>query len=386
MKILISVGGKFHAFYLAEGLNKKGYLKAIFTSYPKFKIAEKIPSHKIQSIPIKEIFKKLIDFFVPKNLYAKFNYYNDDLYDYFVSRKINRHKCDIFVGWSGFSLKTFKSLNNKKTLKVLERGSSHIKFQYDILKKEYNKLGIKPLIPSKETLSKEIREYDLADYICVPSKFAKQTFIKKGFGNKKIKIIKLGVDLKKFYQKKNKKKKNSFTIISSGEVSIRKGSHLLIKAFKNLKIPNIRLLFVGNFEKGLSFYFNKNKNANIYFLGKKNEKELNDIYNNSDIFVLNSLEDGFGMVIPQAMACGLPIITTHNTGASEIVENNKNGFVIKAGDVKSLENKIKKLYFDNKLREKMSKNSKKKIRENHSWLSYTEDIIDLYKKIHKDSR
>ena len=207
MKILISVGGKFHAFYLAEGLNKKGYLKAIFTSYPKFKIAEKIPSHKIQSIPIKEIFKKLIDFFVPKNLYAKFNYYNDDLYDYFVSRKINRHKCDIFVGWSGFSLKTFKSLNNKKTLKVLERGSSHIKFQYDILKKEYNKLGIKPLIPSKETLSKEIREYDLADYICVPSKFAKQTFIKKGFGNKKIKIIKLGVDLKKFYQKKNKKKK-----------------------------------------------------------------------------------------------------------------------------------------------------------------------------------
>ena len=48
------------------------------------------------------------------------------------------------------------------------------------------------------------------------------------------------------------------------------------------------------------------------------------------------------MVIPQAMACGLPIITTFNTGASEIIENNKNGFVIKARDTKSLEKRLKK--------------------------------------------
>ena len=106
----------------------------------------------------------------------------------------------------------------------------------------------------------------------------------------------------------------------------------------------------------------------------------------SDIFVLNSLEDGFGMVVPQAMACGLPVITTFNTGASEIIENNKNGFVIKAGDCKSLENKIKKFYFNVTLRNKMSRNSLKKINKNFNWSSYSNSAINLYQKILKSSR
>lgn len=384
MKIIILVGGKFHAFNLAKSLSDQGYLKKLFTSYPKFKVDKKIPKKLIESFTIKELIRKLIDFFIPRNLHTKFNYYNDDLFDLLSSKKINNYECDIIIGWSGFSLRTFKKLNTKRTLKILERGSSHIKFQYDILKKEYNKIGLEPLLPSKEILLKELEEYKLADYICVPSNFAKKTFLEKGFNNKKIKVIRLGVDLKTFYKKKIRKKNQEFTIISSGEVSIRKGSHLLIEAFSNLKIPNIKLLFVGNIEKGLNFYLKKIKNLNVHFLGKKNEKELNEIYNTSDIFILNSLEDGFGMVIPQAMACGLPVITTYNTGASEIIENNKNGFVIKPGDIKSLKNKIEKLYFDKKLRNKMSKYSIKKVKNFYSWSSYGDNAINFYKETYKN--
>ena len=386
MKVIILVGGKFHAFHLAKGLFNKGYLEVMFTSYPKFKIKEKIPAHMIQTIAIKEILKKIIDLFAPKKFYAKLNFYNDQLFDILASKQINNYTCDILVGWSGFSLNSFKNLADKKTIKIIERGSCHIKFQHDILKKEYQRLGLKPLLPSEEILSKEIKEYKEADYICVPSKFAKRSFTKKGFKNSKIKVLRLGVDLKKFYPKKIARKKKQFTIVSSGEVSVRKGSHILIEAFNNLKIQNAKLIFVGNIEKGLSNFLNKRKNSNIHFLGKKNEKQLNTIYNMSDIFVLNSLEDGFGMVVPQAMACGLPVITTFNTGASEIIENNKNGFVIKAGDCKSLENKIKKLYFNVTLRNKMSRNSLKKINKNFNWSSYSNSAINLYQKILKSSR
>ncbi len=386
MKVIIQVGGKFHAFHLAKGLSNRGILKMMFTSYPKFKIENKIPKELVYALPIKELLKKIIDYFVPKKFFSKINYYNDDLFDLLVSRKINDYSCDIIVGWSGFSLRTFKNINNKKTLKVLERGSSHIKFQHEILKKEYSRLGLAPLLPSKENLLKELKEYKLADYICVPSKFAKKTFLKEGFSKKKIKGIRLGVDLKTFYTKKIKKKRKKFTIVSSGEISIRKGSHLLIKAFNNLKLPNTELLFVGNLEKGISSYLDGFKNSNISFLRKKNELELNNIYNTSDLFVLNSFEDGFGMVIPQAMACGLPVITTFNTGASEIIENNKNGFVIKAGDTKSLEKKIKKIYFDEKLRYKMSRYSIKKVKKYYSWESYDKNIFNFYKKIYNSSK
>ena len=185
MDVIIQVGGKFHAFHLAKGLNDKGILKILFTSYPKFKIEKEIPTNKVYSFPIKEFLKKIIDFCIPKKYLAKFNYYNDDFFDLLVSKRINDYSCDILVGWSGFSLRTFKSIQNKKTLKVLERGSSHIKFQYHILKKEYNRLGLKPLLPSKEILLKELNEYKIADYICVPSKFAKKTFIEKGIMKKK---------------------------------------------------------------------------------------------------------------------------------------------------------------------------------------------------------
>ena len=54
---------------------------------------------------------------------------------------------------------------------------------------------------------------------------------------------------------------------------------------------------------------------------------------------MNSIEDGFGMVVSQAMACGLPVITTKNTGASEIIDDGINGFIIPIRDQKSLREK-----------------------------------------------
>ena len=84
------------------------------------------------------------------------------------------------------------------------------------------------------------------------------------------------------------------------------------------------------------------------------------------------------------MACGLPVITTANTGASEIIENNKNGFVIKAGDTTSLEKKIKKIYLNKMLRNKMSRYSIKKVQKYYSWKSYSNNIYSFYKNIHQN--
>ena len=81
MKVIIQVGGKFHAFHLAKGLSNRGILKMMFTSYPKFKIENKIPKELVYALPIKELLKKIIDYFVPKKFFSKINYYNDDLFD-----------------------------------------------------------------------------------------------------------------------------------------------------------------------------------------------------------------------------------------------------------------------------------------------------------------
>ena len=382
MNIGIVVGGKFHAFELAKNLHNKNYLSQIVTSYPKNSLERAIPKSKISSLLFKEIFKKIIDYLPYADLRNKANFYNDDFFDFIASKNINFDNIDILIGWSGFSKRSFLKIKKNNCIKILERGSSHIEFQYEILKNEYIRLGMKPNLPSNEIINKELYEYELADYICVPSNFSKKTFIEKGFEESKIKVIHLGVDTSKFFPI-NKKKNENFSILSTGEVSIRKGSHILLEAFNELNLKNCQLIFVGNIENGLKKYLNKfASNKSIFFLKPVKENQLNKIYNKANIFILNSLEDGFGMVIPQAMSCGLPIITTTNTGASEIIEHNKEGFIIPTKNKEKLKEKIKILYENENLSKEMSKNSLKKINNNFSWLSYGNEAINFYEQIY----
>ena len=90
------------------------------------------------------------------------------------------------MGWSGFSKKCFIKAQKYNCIKILERGSSHIKYQKEILLNEYNNLGIKPNVPSQKMIEKEMDEYNLADFICVPSEYVKESFIKYGIAEDKI--------------------------------------------------------------------------------------------------------------------------------------------------------------------------------------------------------
>ena len=179
-------------------------------------------------------------------------------------------------------------------------------------------------------VNKELEEYNLADYICVPSEYVKESFIKYGIKEDKIIKIPYGVDLKEFSLIKNKKKKDSkFRIISTGSISIRKGSHYLLEAFNNLNLPNSELIFIGDigndFNKIIKKYSNKN---NVKFINKQNQEKLKYFYNDANLFVLCSIEEGLAMVQAQAMACGLPVICTTNTGGSEIIDDGINGYVL----------------------------------------------------------
>ena len=331
MKITIVVGGKFHGFNLAEQLNNKSVLKSLITSYPKYSLQKYgIEKEKVKSLLFKEILLKI---FNKINYFFKYFDYDFFLCNYFdqkASKLIDYQNTDILIGWSGFSKECFLKAKKYKCIKILERGSSHIRFQEQILKEEFSKTGINHKIPSKKIIDKEIQEYDLADYICVPSQFVKDSFLKFGINEKKIIKIPYGVDLKEFEILKNLKSKNDkFKIICTGTVCIRKGSHYLIKAFDELALPEAELIFVGPIEKEINEILKKFKNnKNIKFIGKKPQGELKYLYNSSDLFVLNSIEDGFGMVISQAMACGLPVIATENAGGSEIIEDGVDGFIV----------------------------------------------------------
>lgn len=383
LKVTIIVPGKFHAFYLAKGLQKKNVLEKIITSYPKFLLLrEHIQNKLIISIFIKEIIERLLLRLRLINLLTKLNFFINYLFEYISSYKVDYKKINILVSWSGVAEKSFQKANikNKKIIKILERGSSHIVFQNNILLEEYKILGIKKKPIDKRIIEKEIREYDLADYIFVPSKFSKKTFIENGVNESKILKVPYGTDLNEFNRTDNDPK--DFTIISVGQISVRKGSIYLLKAFEDLNLDNSKLILVGNIENDLKDHLEPFlSNPNIIFKSHVKQTKLSDLYNNSHLFVTTSLEEGLAMVQPQAMACGLPIICTTNSGGAEIVDEGTNGFICPIRDVDYLKNKISFFYYNRDKLKNFSENSYKKAREYLSWDNYSQKVYEEYKKL-----
>ena len=382
MKISIIVGGKFHAFNLANQINNKKYLNQIITSYPASYLKRYgVEKNKVHSILLKELLLKFFNKFDFFNHLFDYNLFLCNYFDNKASSYVNYNEIDILVGWSSFSKKSFTIAKKFNCIKILERGSTHIKFQEKILKSEYNALGIKPNIPSKKMIKKEMEEYNLADFISVPSEFVKKSFIKYGINKNKIIKIPYGVDLKEFTCS-NKNKNNKFTIICTGAISIRKGSHYLMKAFKELDLPNSELVFVGNINPEFRSILKEYSSIpNIRFIKNQKQKDLKFYYNKAHLFVQCSIEEGLSMVQAQAMACGLPVICTENTGGSEIVDNNINGFIIPIRNVEILKIKIKKLYNDREKLKRMSKNAFLKAKQKLSWESYGNKMIKKYKEL-----
>ena len=383
MKVSIIVGGRFHAFNLAEELEKKNELYQLVTTYPKFyfKNKFKIDKNKIKSFYLKEIISRSlskIDF-----LQERFNLDNFviNYFDRQASKIINYSDSDILVGWSSFSLESFKKAQNFNCIKVLERGSSHIQYQYEILKEEYELLGIKPKLPPNQIIEKEIQEYEISDYICVPSDFVKKSFIEKGFNEKKIVKIPYGVDLNSFYRKKNKLNDKKFRVVYVGASSVRKGIYYLLKAFTELNLNDSELLIVGKIDKEIIPIIKKFENFNVKYFGSEKQNDLNDYYNRADIYVTCSVEEGLSMVQAQAMACGLPVICTTNTGGDEILDDGRSGFVLPIRKIDKLKEKLIYFYENRDMISVMGNNAYEKATRSLSWSNYGDKMSEFYNKI-----
>lgn len=216
---------------------------------------------------------------------------------------------------------------------------------------------------------------------CLPtSTRAKKYLVSLGAKEKKnfIGISTIDIDYFKktskltFTQKSQLKKKleiqNSRLILFVGQLIERKGVKFLLQAYQQavnkLKNSDWGLLIVGYGpqQEDLKILCKRQKIKDVYFCGHVEIDEMPKMYGLADLFVLPSLEETFGLVINEAMASGLPIITTNNVGSClDLVNPGENGFVIPAGNVTELSNAIIKIISNPDLLSKMGKKSSEMI-------------------------
>jgi glycosyltransferase involved in cell wall biosynthesis len=188
----------------------------------------------------------------------------------------------------------------------------------------------------------------------------------------------------------NISKSNSNRILFVGNVEKRKGLLYGIKAFQNFHKINPQYVFniVGKFDKD-SWYFKKIRHYvishglenNIMFKGRVSNEELEWYYGNSDFFLFPSLNEGFGWVMIEAMAHGLPVVAFNNTAMPYTVKNEINGLLAKNCDAEDLARCMKKIVSDRPKLEMLKKGAIETYINSSKMEQLDEKIGDFLKKL-----
>ncbi len=190
----------------------------------------------------------------------------------------------------------------------------------------------------------------------------------------KINVIYNGIDTKEFFPINKKKKHDKTILISTGRLIERKGYKYLIEAISNNENVELQLIGDGNQKEQLE-KLAKNLNSSVIFLGKKEHKEIPTYLQKADIFILPSLNEGMSNSILEAMASGLPIITTDTGGSSELLKGN--GYIIEKSSFESIAKTLNNYIYNPSLINKHSTQSRK-IAERMSWKEVAEDYMEVY--------
>ncbi len=382
---IISCITKFHAFALAEQLDKRNLLSSFYTSFAYQKNSFfRLFTNRIDK---EQINRSYIQTRIPIAIGSKL--YNNDFFwmekfDQWVSNKLKQEKnYSTFIGWSGMSLHAIRQAKNEGKVTILERGSSHILYQNKILNEEYRKFGINYQI-NRSVIKKELKEYEEADYIAVPSLFVKNSFIEYGIDHKKLFHNPYGVS--SYFAKQensNLSKTNCFRILYLGSTTIRKGLIYLYEALNSLKIPKnqYEVWFIGSVAEEMKLTIKQYQQVNWKFFGHINHYELAKFISSCDIAIQPSIEEGLSMVIAQILSCGIPIIATTNSGAQDIIDDGVNGFIIPIRSANDIKEKIEYL-FNNKEKLNGMKISAKNTK-NIMWIDYGNRYSNFLEKIVK---
>lgn len=292
--------------------------------------------------------------------------------------------CDLFHSFSGFGLEAFRVAKDRfGALTVVERGSSHIRFQNDVLSEEHARWGkaYQPISPWM--MDREESEYAFCDRITVQSSFAERTFIDRGIPQEKLLKLPLGVNVNMF--RPAPKLDSSFRVLYAGHCSVRKGVPYLLEAVAGLKLPDFELAINGSVDETLKDVMAKY--ASYYrFLGFQPRQKLHEVYSQASVLVLPTIEDGFAKVVTEAMACGVPVIATTNCGAPDVLDDGVEGFIVPIRDPEAIRAKILYLYENPSVREAMGRAALAKVRSLSTLDSYGVRAAAVYQEARRTSR
>ncbi|MBV8474440.1 MAG: glycosyltransferase [Hyphomicrobiales bacterium] len=381
MRITLATIGSFHIFPLARELERLGVLERVYSGFPWSRLRrEGVSRDKVRTFPFVRPFVmglRLLPFDVPEVVADSIHEFSLVTLDHFVARSLPDG--DVYVGHEGAGLVSGAEAQRRGMLYVCDRGCTHMAWREELLQAEHDRLGLPPR-RRPNTYEREIEEYDRADLIVVPSEFARASFIEKGVSEDKLAVVPYGVDLQRFHPV-GRPADVGFQIVFVGYLSVRKGAGDLLTAFKLANIPGKRLLLIGQIEPDvMMLYADLLNRDDVTTVGHVPNAMLKAHLGESHVFCLPSLEEGQALVVCEAMACGCAPVVTANTGATSIVHDGANGYVVPIRAPEDIAAHFERLAADRELRDRLGAAALASVRELGGWSAYGGGAVAAYRR------
>ena len=247
---------------------------------------------------------------------------------------------DHMISSYGYTNECFRFIRANGGRTFVDAGNSHIENFWEVLSEEHRrwKCPTPPAAPHwVERSRKMLAEH--TDYVLSPSSYVTNSFLARGFKPEQILKNVYPVNLQLFQPRREPRPANQpLTIINTGSLSLRKGTPYLLEAFRLIrqKRPTARLLLTRIIQDDVKPILSRYADLPIEWSPGLPHAQLAERLRSADVFVLPSLEEGLVRTALEAMACGLPVVLTPNTGASDFVQAGVNGEVVPIRDPRAI--------------------------------------------------
>lgn len=355
-KVVIAHAGKQHSYHVAKNLLELGLLKKFITSsYVASPLMQRMAGATffnkrflkgLQAPHVESHWRYELRELVYRKLRGKDKgfeelvYRRDQEFDRYVSRIIRSLHPAAFWGFQGSCRDTLKACKQHGIFSFCELATAHVTSAIKILEEEARLQpewadSINNMYFPEFALKRLEEEPFMADRVVAASEFTKQTLLDAGIDESKIVKLPLGFDLGHIaYAEKKGISGRPLSLLYAGTVTQRKGISYLLEAMKQFSVKDVQLSIYGNIE-GSGEAFRKHKGT-VEFKGPVSQAELFSLYRNYDALVLPTIFEGFGLVVVEALAAGLPVITTANSIGPDVISNGRNGRLVPIRDVAAL--------------------------------------------------
>lgn len=404
LKVVVAHPGQQHSIKVAEALEQNGcllkYMTAVYdsTKSPIIRLTRFICSkkdiYKLENrtsniIPIDKVklhytFLSLAVILLGRIKYTKrFSIWLDrfiaDRFGVKVAKYAIKVGADAVICFSGNERTCFGYLesHSSKIKKIVDFANPPIAYMRYIFDKDIEKTGKDYLI--KETPrywnDKYVNKYypGKADLYLAPSSFVKKGLLWCGIDENKIKILHYGTNFPVI--KRTQKIPQKMVFVYVGHNSYNKGVHYLLKAFSELAEQGVKLKLVGAINDCNDLYQLYSKFDNIEFVGRVPHEKVRQILLESNVFVMATLAEGQSLSCLEALSCGLPIVSSTNTGVDDLIEKHNCGFIFEPENTERLKKIIVYLNNNKSILPQLSENAIS-LASLCTWEKYSSNLID----------